>query len=112
MSVTRRELEQIVSELLELPYRHPGTGKANQILRVITNAMTKALRQGDTIKIDGFGIFKLYTRPATRHGASFFYGGRKTGMTHGVVDVPSKTFVVFKPSKVLLTLLNKEPHDH
>lgn len=108
--MNRANLAKEISHVLELPIwsqkTKPASDKGVEILRVILATMTKALRSGEEIKIEGFGILHIIDRIPTRHGFTHFHGNLH-GTVVDVKDVPAKRYVHFKPSKVLLRMLNE-----
>lgn len=57
----RRGLVREVEDILELPSRgNKGTGF--KIVKSIIDTITKALQNGETVSIRGFGTFEPYTR--------------------------------------------------
>lgn len=111
--MNRLDLAFVVAELLELP-RDGWQGTAYEVVRVIFATIGRALQKGDSVRIDGFGAFRLYTRPATRHATSFVSLGKpwKKGTYWEVVNFPAKVRVIFKPSKALLRYINEhDRHD-
>jgi DNA-binding protein HU-beta len=75
-----------------------GISKAqvSNVLDSITEALKKALSDGESVTIKGFGTFSVKNRPARK--------GRnpRTGET---IDIAAKRVVAFKPSSTLQTLL-------
>lgn len=71
--------------------------EAEAVLDHITSSMIRALKNGDSIEVRGFGSFRTRERKA-RTGRN-----PKTGVK---VSVPSKTIVFFRPSKELKELVN------
>lgn len=94
-------LTKEISYLLEVPF-----SKATQIRKAIKKSLTEALRRGERIEVEGFGVFKIRTRPSTRASVVRFYG-RKVMLRETIV-LPPKRYVHFVPSKILLAMLNGE----
>ena len=108
MSVTKETLSREVADLLGLP-RLQRSGKAYHIVTTIVNAMLKALHRGERIQIEGFGIFYIRERPATRRLQYFFPYLKKKGLHWEIKAVAAKKYVVFQPAKPLLMSLNDKP---
>ena len=88
------------SELIaRLAQRYPQlvAKDAEYAVKMILDAMTQALLEGNRIEIRGFGSFGLNYRPP-RVGRNPNTGAR--------VEVPAKRIPYFKPSKELKDLVN------
>ncbi len=107
--VTRKTLAREVCTVLELPY-HDLDRKPCLPVNAIFSTITKALRRGESVKVDGFGIFEVRTRAPTRCPVSWFYGVKTHTPYRTIIDLPEKQFVIFKPSKTLLRSLNEDSH--
>lgn len=102
--MTKETIVREVSEVLELPTRG-YRGEAWKIVDAVVQAMTEALQRGESVHIDGLGIFKVRTRCATRRTHYFFpYLGK--GQHVEVNDTPAKKYVFFQPSKTISRILN------
>lgn len=103
--MNHRTILNELSDILELPRLH-ANGESWRILNAILKTITSALQRGETVKIHGFGIFSIRTRPAHRC-YSYFYPCLGKGQ-HGEIGMrPAKQYVHFQPSKVLLRMLNE-----
>lgn len=98
-----------VAALLELPYPGNNQGEAYRIVGAIFKAIGDALRRGERVSVDGFGIFSVRTRPATREHHYFYPYLKKKGLHQEVVDVPARRYVHFRPSTPLRRIINDEP---
>ncbi len=107
MNVLDKEaLSYQIGEILGLP-RDKRAGKAYQIVKALCQALTSALQSGQSVRIDGFGTFKIHTRPATRHSVMYSYSGVPLSKVHREVkSFPPAPRVIFTPSKALLRYIN------
>ena len=87
------------AELMETVAAVTGVLKqdAEVIVNAVLEAMVESLRSGSQIEIRGFGSFRLRER-AARVG--------RNPKTMARVNIPPKRVCYFKPSKLLLELLN------
>jgi nucleoid DNA-binding protein len=102
-TVSRTQLAKEIMNVLEIPVREEGEGR--KILRIILEVMTKALWRGDSIKIEGFGTFKVKERPAGVSGHLFV---TPEDFSPVPIAYPAKKRVVFTPSTALLAKLNED----
>lgn len=105
-ATTKESLAYVVSELLGLPIG-PRKGTSYKIVTTIVKTMTDALLRGESVKIRGFGIFSIRERPPTRRGFYYYIHIKGPKRPGAVINVPAKRYVIFKPSKVLLRLINQ-----
>lgn len=103
--MNQRAILNELSDILELPRLH-ANGESWRILNAILKTITSALQRGETVKIHGFGIFKIRTRRAHRYHA-YFYPRLGKGQHGEICMLPEKQYVFFQPSKVLLRMLNE-----
>lgn len=103
----RDKLATEISYVLNMPvrYRH---GKASTIVRAVLDSVANALHRGERVKIPGFGVFFIRERRATRRRCYYFYGRKQKGLYTKIELLPAKKRVVFKPSKVLIKLINEK----
>ena len=106
MIVTRESLSYIVGEVLELP-RVRRQGKAYRIVQTIITSLANALQKEKVIRIKGFGIFEIRERAPTRQTCYYFHGLKCRGLHWEVINLPAKKYIIFKPSKVLLQMINQ-----
>ena len=92
--MTKADLIEEVSRVVEFTRK-----ESEVIVEAIFDSVVKSLREGDKIKIRGFGSFR------TRQRQSRIGRNPKTGAR---VDVPAKRIPYFKPSKELKDLVNQE----
>jgi integration host factor subunit beta len=69
------------------------------ILDTVLETITGALQRDEKIDLRGFGTFKIRKAKARQ---------ARNPRTGEAVSVPAKTVAIFKPSKELSALLNKE----
>ena len=102
--MTKEHIIRTVSEILELP--NPGyKGKAWTIVNAVLRAMTRALQRGESIRIDGLGVFTVRTRRPTRRTCYFFpYLGK--GQHVETNTVPEKKYVFFRPANPIVRTIN------
>lgn len=106
-SVNIDTIRKDVEDLLKLGHDHRG-GKGFKIVRSVFEAMTKALQQGETVSISGFGKFTVrYQKPGKCY-CSVRPGNSKRDLTKQLIDIPAKHYVHFKPSSVLRQMVNEE----
>ena len=103
--MNRATITQDLAEILELPVRGHGKGKACEIANAVIRVMTDALQRGESIRIDGLGTFGVRTRCATRR-THYFYPLLGKGGHVETVDTPEKKIVFFRPSENILRTLN------
>lgn len=102
--LTRKRLAREVADLLNLP-KLGWKGKAYEVVDTIIRAIVNGIVRDGSVKIDGFGIFTIYERPATRSPV-YFYPRLGKGQHWEILSLPPTKRVIFKPSKPLLRLLN------
>jgi nucleoid DNA-binding protein len=107
VTLTKDVLARRLSEVLDLPYDR-RQGESYRVVRAIVSTMANALLKGERIRIDGFGIFQTYERPATRTPVSRFLF--KKGAFREIITLSPTKRIIFKPSKALLRFINEEPH--
>jgi len=71
--------------------------KAGEILNIITDEITNAMTQNDTVSLIGFGSFVVRERSA-RTG--------KNPQTGAAIQIPASRTVGFKPGKALKDAVN------
>mgnify|MGYP003658606285 CR=1 FL=1 len=108
-----RNLAYDLHELLELPLDdHHDPSEGFRIIKSVLTVMTGALRCGEYVHVEGFGIFRCVThkpRPimqpfVSRHAA-------ERSMVREMR--PPKTTITFQPSEIITTVLNKDnPNAH
>jgi len=102
--MTKAEITRELADVLELP-QLGSHGEARKIVNAVIQAMTTALQRGETIRIDGVGVFTVRTRRATRHTHYFFpYLGK--GQHVETNDAPEKKYVFFRPANPIVRTLN------
>ena len=102
--MTKEEIVKEVAQVLELPTRG-YKGEAWKIVNAVLQAIAESLQRGESVRIDGLGIFRVRTRPATRRTHYFFpYLGK--GQHVETNDTPAKKYVFFQPSKTVSRILN------
>lgn len=108
--VNRADLINEVADVLELPHRG-RRGKAHEIVKTILKTMVTALRDGQSIRVDGFGKFTVYERPATRSVCYFDLANPGAPWTKGhhaeVIDIPAKKVIKFRPANPVQRKLNE-----
>jgi nucleoid DNA-binding protein len=117
--VTKETIARELRELLNLPpteYSNIRCSKEYRLIGVVLNTITNALWRGESVRIAGFGIFRVRTRKATRHGVPYRHkdidetvGNGKPPEYRGVWkvrDIPERKYVHFQPSRVLLRMIN------
>ncbi len=103
---SHRKIAMEIHELLDLPLdKHGEPVLGYTIVRTIAKAMREALQRGESIRINGFGIFKPYLRPSHRTGNNII----KRGIANSPVAIEwgPKTFAKFTPSEQLMAMLNQ-----
>jgi len=102
--MTKEAIIRELAAVLELP--NPGyKGEAWKIVNAVIQAMTEVLQRGESIRIDGLGMFVVRTRRATRRTHYFFpYLGK--GQHVETNTVPEKKYVFFRPAEPLVRVLN------
>jgi nucleoid DNA-binding protein len=104
-SLTKEGLSYIVGDLLELP-RAARHGLSYKIVTALIESMTQALKRGETIQIEGLGIFRPITRPPRKQAANYFFNLGKSSYFE-LIDLPERKVISFQPSKVLKRLLKE-----
>lgn len=97
--LNKEKLSDAVGDLLNLP-RCGRQGKAYTIVLAMVKVITDALLRGETISIDGFGIFRTKTYPA-RLRANYFYSLLGKGGHCALVPYPETRRITFTPAKPL-----------
>lgn len=102
--MNRETIATEIADILELP-RRGRKGKAWRIANAVVQAMTTALCRGETVRVDGFGMFKIRERaPRLHHYYYFPYLGK--GQHSEIAMRPGKKYVQFFPARTLLRMLN------
>ena len=112
-----KSLARELHELLELPmsvlhssggFRYERPLKGTFIIRTIIKTMVDALQRGESIRIPGFGTFKVESRNVPSGGAirASTKDGRIIGNTKTSIPHPPKQKVVFYPSVHLQAMVN------
>ncbi|MFH1561270.1 MAG: HU family DNA-binding protein [Patescibacteria group bacterium] len=83
----KRELTEIVAKKAKLPKR-----VAKEVVELVFGEISKALSQGEKVKISGFG--KFFTKVFSKKDVTPFGGG-------AVKKVPSRRMPRFKPGEAL-----------
>lgn len=100
------DLASEVSDVLELP-RLVRRGESWEITNAVVRAIVEGLYRGEDVRIDGFGIFRVFHRAPRRHGCYFFpYLGK--GHHVEVNTSPAKNVVKFLPARTLRRLINEQ----
>ena len=85
--MTKAELVSAIAKGANITKR-----QADAALRAAVSAVSEALKKGERVAVPGFGIFSVRERAARK--------GRNP-RTGGVIDIPAKKIVAFKPAKDL-----------
>ena len=86
-SMTRMDLVHVIAGDLDLP-----AGRAGDAVDAVLRAIERGLREGQEVRLAGFGTFAVSTRKAT--------AGRHP-RTGAVIAVPATRSVRFRPGKPL-----------
>jgi nucleoid DNA-binding protein len=109
--LTKTKLTQEIADILQIPTRgRPRAGLANKIQMAVFKTIVDALHRGEEVRVLGFGIFRVRTRPATRRGCVYYYHVNNKGSCV-VKNIPARKYVHFQPSKVLLRMINGNSDD-
>ena len=101
-TMSKETLARVVCDLLELPY-HRRSGKGYDIVGAVLTALKEALQRGERVWVKGWGILYVRTRRIKNNQVIHFFQENR----RGVMDVPAKRIVTFKPAKPLLRMLNE-----
>ena len=107
--IRKPELARAIYDVMEgygLVRQRPRTGKAHKIVEIIFKTITEALQRGESVRIDGLGKFRVYTRIPTKTWGTFFYG-RPNG-PRILLDLPPKKLVTFRAANSITRALNQE----
>ncbi|MFT8718294.1 HU family DNA-binding protein [Acetobacter sp.] len=85
--LNKQELVSVVADDVDLP-----KAKAAEVVDAVFSAIEKALKNGQEVRLVGFGSFVTAHRKATK--------GRNP-RTGEEIDIPASTSVRFKPGKTL-----------
>lgn len=102
------ELNEIVRSVLELPIVDRNRKEAT-IVRTIFEVMAKALRSGETIRINGLGTFKVKHRNGTRRLKIWVNGTKHRQQIE--TDVKMKNKVTFRPAENIIAVLKPEIYE-
>lgn len=97
-------------ELLDIPLsktRRPKAG--NRIIRAIRQAMTQTLQRGESVRLNGFGQFRVVERTAPS-GCQIVTNKPFTLTPRPVPNKPRKV-VVFKPGDILRQMMKERDAD-
>ena len=95
-----------IHDLLDIPLdNHGEPRKGFEIINAFKSTMVSALRRGEHIRVNGFGIFRVVeTKGKRRTGSNF---ARQTGERYGTtLEHLPKKYVKFIPSEHLKAMLN------
>ncbi|MBU2724799.1 HU family DNA-binding protein [Acidithiobacillus ferridurans] len=90
--MNKQELISIITKTTNL-----STANADAAVRALTEVISTALTNGDTVTISGFGTFATNER-AARTG--------RNPATGESIEIPAKKAISFKPSKTLREAIN------
>ncbi len=85
--MTRADLAQEIFERVGLPKR-----EAQEIIEIILKTMMDALKEGETVKISGFGTFTV-RKKTPRMG--------RNPRTGEEIEISARRVVTFRPSNLL-----------
>ena len=108
--MNKETLSRELAPILDLPIERRWGGKSYRIVKSIFDVIADALQRGDSVKIDGLGIFRIREKPATRSACYYFYG-RSNKVKCVIKDIPAKRYVYFQPSKPIIRKLNRGAYD-
>ena len=106
MAITRESLSYEIGDLLELP-RAARHGKAYDIINALLDSISNALHSGQSVRVEGFGTFKVIKRAPRRRGVARFYSPGNKNPYRETVITPSKLVVKFYPSAALERYINE-----
>lgn len=106
-TTTKEDLSYEVGELLKLPI-NTRKGTAYKVVSAMVKAMAAALHRGESIRIDGFGIFRLVEWKPRRKEVTRVTSQRKwrKGDFREVITVVPRPRISFQPSKALLRYIS------
>lgn len=89
------------ADIVERVYQKIGFSKkeASELVEMVFNSLKDELRQGDKIKVSGFGNF-LVRKKQSRVG--------RNPQTGEQITISARRVLTFKPSQVLKAILNGE----
>jgi len=95
-----------IHDLLDIPLdNHGEPRKGFEIIKAVTTAMSGALKRGEPVRVNGFGIFRVVETQGTRRTGSNF--ARRTGERYaGTLQHLPKKYVKFIPSEQIKAMLN------
>lgn len=108
-TLNREGLAKVIHEVLDVPVKKSIRSEkeiGTKVVNAIITSIESALLRGEDVKIEGFGIFRIRTRPPRKNLAYYFYGLKCKGLHKEVITLPAKTYVYFQPSKVLSRMIN------
>lgn len=102
----RYKLAREIHDLLDLPLsKHGDPEKGLAIIKAITTVMAAALHRGESVRVNGFGIFKVVETKGTRRTGNNF--ALQSGERYaGTLQHLPKKYVKFIPSEQVKALLN------
>ena len=100
-----RSLALDIEELLRGEF-HPLPLKGTRVLQAICQAMKDALLRGESIAIEGFGIFRVVERTPKRTSQFFLTNNPALGRSATILAHHRRRYVIFEPSMVLMAMLN------
>lgn len=103
-SLERGTLYRLVADHLDIAEMRCRGGKPQKIVNAIFNSMAAALQRGERIVIPGFGVFYLGKDYAHRRYTYWW----KDGTPVTVKEPAGKPIVRFRPSALLVNLLNQK----
>ncbi len=93
--MTKKELADVIHEKIGL-----STSESVEIVEFFFNIVKEKLAKGESVKIPGFGSFRLQKRKARK--------GRNPATGEAIV-IADRTVVTFKPSRFLRDSINEIP---
>lgn len=113
--VGREALGLIIQEVLDIPVKDHFPTEGVKILDAMLSAMTAALHRGEYIYVNGFGRLKIHVPKGTRRIPNLAVdsptgekGFKNSLKVPGLSSVRGRPRVVFKPSRQLMAMLNKD----
>ena len=93
-NISKNEVSKVIFSTLGIP-----TVFASSILDLILRTITEGLKKNNTVKISGFGTFKL-RKKKSRTG--------RNPMTGEKYQIKSRNVVTFHPSQIVKKIINNE----
>lgn len=105
---SKERISEYVREVLLYPWIGSRQGKSYEIVGAVVKVIVDALLRGERVNIAGFGTFSIKTSKGYTQFNRKLNGNQPQCKVKVKVTVPSRRYVVFRPSPALLRFIEEE----